>query len=687
MLHRSGADRVAQGRAFVDRGNGDRSGESREAVATTATRRLAAILAADVAGYSRLMGTDEEGTLNRLKAHRRELVDPKIQDHHGRIVKTTGDGMLVEFSSVVDAVRSAAEIQRAMIDRNAETPEDKRIIFRIGVNLGDVIADGGDIYGDGVNIAARLEALAEPGGICISRTVRDHVGDRLPYAFDDIGEQSVKNIAQPVHAFVMNAAAVALLPEVSTPAQPGVSRRRNRSRLAVLLASFVAVIGVGIAVWWAWPKGYLTDVSIQTSAAPSASRPPAAEAKSAPRVSIVVLPFSNLSNDPDQEYFADGITDDLTTDLSRISGSFVIARNTAFTYKGKPIDAKQIGRELGVRYVLEGSVRRTGDQVRVNAQLIDAESGAHLWADRFDTNRANLAETQSEIIGRLAWTLNIALLSDASRRIEHENAVDPEARDLVMRGWAWWYGPQSPKAAQEALGAFEHALKIDPRSSDARIGIARLLVAKLTTGWSSSSFQQDEVQQTVAQAERLLIEAIASDPNQPMAYAVLGVLRRTQARLNESRIAFEKAISLDPNFEWANMQLGWTLQFLGELGDAIALGEKSLRLSPRDPNISYRYMLLGYCQLVSNHVDEAIDLLIKGRTANPRDWLFSFGLAGALALKGDLDAAKSALAESLKLRPEVNSLAQWHAWVPWTSKTNSPRYWALEDKTLAACRT
>ena len=271
------------------------------------------------------------------------------------------------------------------------------------------------------------------------------------------------------------------------------------------------------------------------------------------------------------------------------------------------------------------------------------------------------------------------LLSDASRRIEHENALDPDARDLVMRGWAWWYGHQSPKAAQEALGAFERALEIDPRSTDAKIGIARLLVAKLTTGWSSSSFQQDAAQQA---AERLLFEAIASDPNQPMAYAILGVLRRTQIRLTESRIALEKALTLDPNFEWANMQLGWTLQFLGEPAEAIAHGEKSLRLSPRDPNISYRYMLLGYCQLISNHVDEAIDLLIKGRTANPRDWLFSYGLAGALALKGDLDGAKAALAESLKLRPEVNSLGQWHAWVPWTSKANSPGYWALEDKTL-----
>ncbi len=482
---------MAEGRAFINRGIADHRGGSRDAVAAAATRRLAAILAADVAGYSRLMGADEEGTLNRLKAHRRELVDPKIREHHGRIVKTTGDGMLVEFSSVVDAVRCAVEIQRAMADRSAEVPEDKRITFRIGVNLGDVIADSGDIYGDGVNIAARLEALAEPGGLCISRTVRDHIGDRLPYSFDDLGEQNVKNIAQPVHVYELTAASVRSLPEVATPSRLIGPSRRNRSRLPMLMADIVAAIGIGTAVWWVWPKGNLSPVPGQASVAASAQRPPAAEAKSAPRLSIVVLPFSNLSNDPDQEYFADGITDDLTTDLSRISGSFVIARTTAFTYKGKPIDIRQIGRELGVRYVLEGSVRRTGDQVRVNAQLIDAESGAHLWADRFDTNRANLAEAQSEITGRLASTLNVELLSDASRRIEQEKKVDPDARDLVMRGWAWWYRAASLGAQEEALRAFERALEIDPRSTDARIGIARLLVAKHTSGWSNRSFQQD----------------------------------------------------------------------------------------------------------------------------------------------------------------------------------------------------
>jgi TolB-like protein/class 3 adenylate cyclase/Tfp pilus assembly protein PilF len=626
---------VAERRASADRGISDRRRGSREAVAPATTRRLAAILAADVAGYSRLMGADEEGTLSRLKAHRRELVDLKIREHHGRIVKTTGDGMLVEFSSVVDALRCAVEVQRSMFDRNAAEPEEKRITFRVGVNLGDVIADGDDIYGDGVNIAARLEALAEPGGICISHAVHDQIIDKLSYAFDDMGEEKVKNIARPLRVYVLAASALAALPAVGAPAQPRAPRRAVTRR------------------------------------------------RELPRLSIVVLPFANLSNDAEQEYFADGITDDLTTDLSRISGSFVIARTTAFTYKGKPINVKQIGRELGVRYILEGSVRRSGDQVRVNAQLIDAETGAHLWVDQFDTSRANLAQAQSEITGRLAWTLNIALLSDAGRRIEREDAINPDARDLVMRGWAVWYRPQSPKVAEEALQAFERALETDPRSSQARIGIARILVGKLTTGWTSSSLQQDAVQQALGRTERLLFETIESDPNQPMAYAVLGLLRRMQARLSESRIAFEKALSLDPNLEWANHQLGWTLLFLGELEDAIGLGEKSLRLSPRDPNISARYQLLGWCQLLSHRVDKAIDLFTKARTANPGSWFHSLELAGALGLKSDLDGAKAALAESLKFKPEINSLTQWHEYVPWTSKEASPRFWPLQDKTFS----
>src|SRR3954447_20465163 len=314
-----------------------------------AERRLAAILAADIAGYSRLTGTDEEGTLGRLKAHRRELIDPKIAAHRGRLVKTTGDGLLVEFGSVVDALRCATEVQQEMAERNAGSAVSQRIDFRIGVHQGDVVVEDNDIFGDGVNVAARLESLAEGGGICVSARVQEDCLGRLDLRFEDLGEQTLKNIGRPVRVYAV--------------------RPVEWSRVA----------------------------ETHNTASPVATPP---------QLSIVVLPFENLSADPEQEYFADAITDDLTTDLSRISGSFVIARNTAFTYKGKAIDIKQIGRDLGVRYVLEGTVRRISDHVRVNVQLIDADNGAHLWADRIDTNLVDLDQAQDEITSRLAHTLD-----------------------------------------------------------------------------------------------------------------------------------------------------------------------------------------------------------------------------------------------------------------------------------------
>jgi adenylate cyclase len=618
---------VAHGRVFVDRGIADRSRGAREPVAATETRRLAAILATDVVGYSRLMGADEEGTLQRLRGHRRELVDPKIREHHGRIVKTTGDGMLVEFSSIVDAIRCAVEIQRAMVDRNAGIAEDQRIIFRIGVNLGDVIIDGDDIYGDGVNIAARLEALAEPGGVCISRTVRDHIGDRLPYTFDDMGEQSVKNIAQPVHAFAMSAAAVASLPEVTTPAQPAALRSRSTPRLAVITASIVAVIGVGIAVWWTWPRANPTAAPAQAPAAASAQRPPAPEAETAPRLSMVVLPFANLSNDPEQEYFADGITDDLTTDLSRLPGSLVIARNTAFTYKGKPTDVKQIGRDLGVRYVVEGSVRRTGDQVQVNVQLIDAESGAHLWAERFDTDRRDLANAQAEITFRLAYMLNVKLVAAEATRSEQRKTVDPNAREYVMRGWNWIYRPLSPATLKEARQAFERALEIDPQSTEARIGLAKALTVAVTEAGGSALLD-------LPLAEQLLAEALERDPNSSRAHDTMGQVRlRQKNRLRDGQAEFETALALDRNNLNAVRQLGWASLNLGEPEACIAQAEKSMRLSPRDPQVWQAYAQLGVCHLVLNHADLASDYLIKALAAAPQIWWAHLYLAGALGLK------------------------------------------------------
>ncbi len=635
-------------------------------------RRLAAILAADVVGYSRLMGADEEGTLARLNLHRRQLVDPKIREHRGRTVKTTGDGMLVEFASVVDAVRCGAEVQRAMVERDTDLAEDRRIRFRIGVNLGDIIVEDDDIFGDGVNVAARLEALAEPGGICISGTVRDHVGDRLAYAFEDMGEQSVKNIARPVRAYAMSAAAVAATPLVAVQAQPGPAGRKMTPGRAVIAASIVAAIVIGLGAWWAWPNAASPPVPASTQGPPAAA---GTAPKSAPRLSIVVLPFTNLSNDPEQEYFVDGITDDLTTDLSRISGSFVIARNTAFTYKGKPADAKQIGRDLGIRYVLEGSVRRAGDQVQVNVQLIDAESGGHLWADRFDTDRANLAKAQNEITARLARSLNLELVAAEANRSERQNSVDPDARDLVMRGWAWIYRPTTNATLQKAQKLFERALEIDPLSIDARIGLARGLGMGVG-GALSSSGPQDLVR-----AEQLALEAIERDAKRSMAHQAMGLVRRMQHRLREAQIELETALALDPNNYDAVLQLGWVFTNLGEPDAAIVQAEKALRLSPRDPGTSSSYANLGWNYLALNQVNQAIDYLIKSRAANPRVWFVHYALAGALGLKGDLDGGRAALAESLKLKPEVNSITQYHLVKTWYS---APKALAQEDKTLSA---
>jgi TolB-like protein/class 3 adenylate cyclase/Tfp pilus assembly protein PilF len=580
-------------------------------------RKLAAILAADVVGYSRLMGADEEGTHERLKAHLRQLFDPNIKEHRGRIVKNTGDGMLVEFPSVVDAVRCAAEIQRAMIERSADIPQDKRISFRMGINLGDVIVEPEDIFGDGVNIAARLETLAEPGGIfnwLIGRC-RGFAG------FREIAVRSVKNIARPIRVYAMSAVAVASLPPATTPAE--------------------------------------------------ASKP--VTSSDAPRLSMVVLPFASLSNDPEQDYFADGITDDLTTDLSRISGSFVIARNTAFTYKGRPVDVKQIGRELGVRYVIEGSVRRVGRRVWVNVQLVDAESGGHLWADRFDIDRADLGEAQGEITGRLARTFDLELAAAADRRIARERVADPDSQALVLRGRACLIRSSSLQTRQEAQRTFERALVIDPQSIDAKVYLATTLVVTLLDGWSRSP-QQDQ-----ARAEQLLLEALEQDSNLAKAHFAMGMLRRNQGALTEAQIELERALALDRNYGHAAYQLGLVLAFRGQPEAAIPYVEKAIRLSPHDPNLGVFLAVLGACHLLLGHADQATDLLRRARAANHQYWYIHFWLAGALGFSGDLDEARVVLAKAIELKPEVSSQTQYRTQHPWEI---DPAYLALRAKTL-----
>jgi TolB-like protein/class 3 adenylate cyclase/tetratricopeptide (TPR) repeat protein len=633
---------VAQGRTFADRGVGNRSGGSREAVKATATRRLAAILAADVAGYSRLMGTDEEGTHERLKAHLREVVEPKIREHRGRIVNTTGDGVLAEFASVVDGVHCAGEIQRAMADRDLDLAEERRLRFRIGVNLGDVIADGGDIYGDGVNIAARLEGPAAPGSICVSGTVRDHIGDRLPYAFEDMGEQSVKNIARPVRAYALRPEGLAAVPAPGLPARP------SRRDLAIFGTVAAAVLVIACLAWWFWPaatsrSGAGKPADQATASSTPMPTAPVATAISqplvAPRLSIVVLPFANLNNDPDRQYFADGITEDLTTDLSRIADMFVISRNTAFTYRNKPLDTKQIGRELGVRYVLEGSVRRAGDQVRVTAQLIDTETDAHLWAERFDRATGDLFALQDEITSRIAVTLHLELVrTEAGRATEH-----PEALDYIFRGRAAQEKPPSRDRFAEQIGLFEHALALDPRSVEAQSWLAVAITGRVMTGWADSAAAD------IARAEGLVGQALAASPQSMSAHYAKGQVLLAQNRFEEAIPEYETVLASNRNWVRALRALGQCKLFTGSIEETIPLVERAIRLSPRDPDRGYWYSNIGNVHLLQSHTDEAIAWLEKARIAMPQRPAVHADLASAYGLKGETERAATELAEARRL--------------------------------------
>jgi adenylate cyclase len=598
------------------------------------TRRLAAILAADVVGYSRLMGADEEGTHERFKAHLRELLDPKIREHRGRIIKTTGDGVLAEFASVVDAVRCAGEIQRAMADRDLDLAEERRLRFRIGVNLGDVIADGDDIYGDGVNIAVRLEALAAPGSICVSGTVRDHIGDRLPYAFDDMGEQSVKNIARPVRVYALRPEAVADLPARSV--QFEASRRRPTTFVAMAAAA-AAVLVIAVIAWWLWPATRFSP-SATVASAPAAIGQPLV----APRLSIVVLPFANLSDEREQQYFVDGITEDLTTDLSRIWGMLVISRNTAFTYKDKPVNAKQIGRELSVRYVLEGSVQRSGNQVRVNAQLIDAETDTHLWAERFERDIGDLFTLQNEITGRIANSLGrVMIVAEAARPTE-----DTDALDYIFRGRAAWGKGPARDNYVEAVGLFERALALDSRSVAAQILLANVLLNRVREGLTDSRAADIE------RAEGLVSQALAISPNNPMVLLTKGQLLRTQHQCEEAIPEYDTVIASDRNSVAALVGISICKVLVGLVNDAIPLLEQTIRLDPRSPYVVYWYDWLGQVHLLESRTDEAIVWFEKARSVNPAISGPHLHLASAYALKGETERAAAELAEARRLSGE-----------------------------------
>ena len=456
------------------------------------TRKLAAILVSDVVGYSRLAGVDEDRILARLRALRSDLIDPTVAVHHGRIVKRTGDGSIIEFRSVVDAVNCAIEIQRAMVERNAEVAPDRRIEFRIGIHLGDVVEESdGDLMGDGVNIAARLEGVAEPGAICLSEDAYRQVKTRLDLAVSDLGPIQLKNIVEPIRVYSL---------QVGVPAQ----------------------------------------------AKPASA--PAHEKSAPPRLSIVVLPFANIGGNPEQEHFVDGVTESLTTDLSRLRASFVIGRNTAFTYKGKPVDLKQIGRDLNVRYVLEGSVQRDGNRMRVNVQLIDSELGNHLWAERFDKPLANLFDTQDEIVARLANALNAQLVAAEARRAEQ--APTPDSMDLYFQGLAWHNKGLTPDNLAQARGFFDRALAADPDNVDALIELARGDV------YSGSLFYVTDAAGSFAAAEAKLTKALSSVPDHARGHAWLGYVEICTKRAAQGIAECEHALALDRNLAQAHSIIG-----------------------------------------------------------------------------------------------------------------------------------
>jgi TolB-like protein/class 3 adenylate cyclase len=551
----------------------------------TAARRLAAILAADVVGYSRLMGEDEAGTARAVREHR-EAARPIVAGLGGRIVKTTGDGLLLEFPSVVAAVECAVAIQVLMVERNAGTAESKRIVYRIGVNLGDVLIEGDDILGDGVNIAARLEGICEPGGVLISGAAYDHVRGRIDADFVDLGEKKLKNIAQPVRVY-----AVATGSEGTAPA-------------------------------------------------PSASGP---NSQGPPRLSIVVLPFANIGGGAEQEDFVDGVTESLTTDLSRIRGSFVIGRNTAFTYKGKTVDLKQIGRELNVRYVLDGSVQRGGNRMRVNVQLIDAKTGSHLWAERFDKPLADFFDMQDEIVARLAGALDAQLAAAEARRAER--TLNPDSRDLYFQGMAWFNKGLKPDTLARARGFFERALALDPDNLDAELGTAQVNTLL------GNSFLIDDPRRYYAAAEPILTKVLSLVPNNAAAHYWLGYVLIGASRANQGIAECERSLALDPNMARAQALMGMGKIFSGRRDETEPHVKEALRLSPRDGFASQWMLTAGAAKLHLRADEEAVVWL--GRSIeSDRNWpLVHFFLAAALANLDRLKDAQAAAQAGLALDP------------------------------------
>jgi len=545
-------------------------------------RRLAAILAADVVGYSRLMEKDEAGTIAALKSHRSAFIDPLIAEHGGRIVKLMGDGALVEFASVVDAVACAVAVQQGMPTRNADTPEDKRIVFRIGVNLGDIVIDGDDIYGDGVNVAARLETLAEPGGISISGTVHEHIAGKLDQAFADAGEQMVKNIARPIRV-------------------------------------------------WRWTAGD----PVAGTVASSASSLPLSD-----KSSIAVLPFNNMSGDPEQEYFSDGITEDIITALSRFRSLLVIARNSSFTFKGQSANVKEIGRQLGAAYVVEGSVRKAGNRVRVTAQLIDAESGGHVWADRYDRDLDDVFAIQDEIVEQVVWKVARQLEETEIARARRKQTTT-DAYDLYLLGTAHVYR-FTLEDGVKAVGLLKQAIELDPQFGPAHMRLA-MAYDLLGIAQVSRESEVENYELGVASGE----VALALNEGDEKAHAILAQLYNLLHRRADARHHIDRAVELNPNETSVVYFKAYDLLWSNRLEEAEEWISRAMRLDPI--KLGSLFEIMGLTKYLLGRFDEAAECFLR---IPPAFAYHHAHLAAALAEAGRMDEARNHLAEALRLGPE-----------------------------------
>jgi adenylate cyclase len=594
-------------------------------------RKLAAILVSDIAGFSRLAGSDEDRILARLRALRSDLIDPTIAVHNGRVVKRTGDGSIVEFRSVVDAVRCALEVQNAMVERNAGVPDNRRIDFRVGIHIGDVVEESdGDLMGDGVNIAARLQSVAKPGAICLSEDAYRQVKSRLDLKVSDLGATRLKNIAEPVRVYslVVGQPAQAKPAPSAAPADQRKSpASKGRLGFGPLAAAMAALLILAAA------SGWFVLAGRSVKPAPAA------------HLSVVVLPFANLSGDPAQDYFSDGVTENLTTELSRIKDSFVIARNTAFTYKGKAIDAKQIGKELGVRYVLEGSVQRDQSRVRVNAQLIDAESGAHIWADRFESDVADLFKLQDQVVAQLANALRYEL--GAAEATKAAGTQNPDAIDLAMRGWAVMPSFTSKDQTDAARPLFEKALKIDPDNSEA-------LAGKATTTLSEYIYAPKADVDYDAAILGLADRAIALDRGNIHAYRTKGQYLAVSGRPGDAVRTLDAGLAIDPNSAALLATRGNAEDYLRRFEQAKSDVQQAMVLSPRDPEMSRWFNLRADPELGLGRFDEALEDVEKAVDGGYRNIYSYINLAAAHAFKGEMEEAKAAIAEARRLKPDLS---------------------------------